>query len=87
AEIKEFCSVNFHVTFPMFDKIAVNGPQRHPLYVALAGKESPVAGDISWNFNKFLIGRDGKILRRFDSDAEPESPVVVKAIEAALAAK
>ena len=87
AEIKEFCSVNFHVTFPMFDKIAVNGPQRHPLYVALAGKGSSVAGDISWNFNKFLIGRDGKILRRFDSDAEPESAAVVKAIEAALAAK
>ncbi|MEO7411998.1 MAG: glutathione peroxidase [Opitutaceae bacterium] len=87
AEIKEFCSVNFRVTFPLFDKIAVNGPQRHPLYIALAGKGSPVAGDISWNFNKFLVGRDGKILQRFDSDAEPESPRLVKAIEAALAAK
>jgi glutathione peroxidase len=87
AEIKEFCTANFHVTFPMFDKIAVNGPQRHPLYAALAGKDSPVPGDITWNFNKFLIGRDGKLLQRFDSDAEPESPGVVKAIEAALGAK
>jgi glutathione peroxidase len=85
AEIKKFCSANFHVTFPLFDKIAVNGAQRHPLYVALAGKGSPFPGDISWNFNKFLIGRDGRILQRFNSDAEPESPEVVKAIEAALA--
>lgn len=87
AEIKEFCSAKFHVTFPMFDKLSVNGPQRHPLYAALAGKGSPFPGEITWNFNKFLVGRDGKILHRFDSDAEPESPEVVKAIETALAAK
>lgn len=87
AEIKEFCSAKFHVTFPMFDKIAVNGPQRHPLYAVLAGPNSPFPGDITWNFNKFIVGRDGKIRHRFDSDAEPESPEVVKAIEAALAAK
>jgi glutathione peroxidase len=86
AEIKQFCSLNFHVTFPLFDKIDVNGAQRHPLYAALAGKGSPFPGDISWNFNKFLIGRDGKILQRFDSAAEPDSPEVIKAIEAALAA-
>ncbi len=87
AEIKEFCSAKFHVTFPMFDKIDVNGAKRHPLYVALAGKGSPFAGNISWNFNKFLVGRDGKIIARFDSEVEPESAAVVKAIEAALAAK
>lgn len=87
AEIKQFCSSKFHVTFPMFDKIEVNGVHRHPLYVALAGKGSPFPGDIGWNFAKFLVGRDGKILRRFDSGAEPESPEVTKAIEAALAAK
>lgn len=87
AEIKEFCSANFHVTFPMFAKIDVNGAARHPLYTALAGKSSPFPGDISWNFNKFLVGRDGKILARFSSGAAPESPEVVKAIEAALAAK
>ena len=87
ATIKQFCSVTFQVTFPLYDKIEVNGAGRHPLYVALAGKASPFPGDITWNFNKFLIGRDGKILRRFDSDATPESPEVIKAIEAALAAK
>ena len=87
AEIKEFCSANFHVTFPMFAKIDVNGAGRHPLYTAMAGNSSPFPGDISWNFNKFLVGRDGKILARFGSGAAPESPEVVKAIEAALAAK
>jgi len=87
AEIKQFCTTTFHVTFPMFDKIEVNGANRHPLYAALAGKDSPFPGDIKWNFGKFLIGRDGKILKRFDSGAKPESPEVIKAIEAALAAK
>ena len=87
AEIKAFCSATFHVTFPLFEKIEVNGPKRHPLYTALAGKTSPFPGNIGWNFNKFLVGRDGEILQRFDSDAEPESPEVIQAIEAALAAK
>ena len=87
AEIKAFCSTTFHVTFPMFDKIEVNGANRHPLYVALAGKGSPFPGNIKWNFNKFLIGRDGTIVKRFDSDAEPESAEVTTVIEAALAAK
>ena len=87
AEIKQFCSTKFHVTFPLFDKIEVNGAHRHPLYVALAGKGSPFPGDIGWNFSKFLVGRDGKIVQRFDSGAEPDSPAVTKAIEAALAAK
>jgi glutathione peroxidase len=86
-EIKEFCSTKFDVTFPLFDKIEVNGANRHPLYVALAGKDSPFPGDIKWNFNKFLIGKDGKILKRFDSKATPESPEVTGAIESALAAK
>ena len=87
AEIKKFCSTNFHVTFPLFDKIDVNGAKRHPLYAALAGQGSPFPGDIGWNFTKFLIGRDGRIVMRFDSGVEPDSPVVIKAIESALAAK
>src|SRR5450432_1957607 len=86
-EIQQFCTSKFGVTFPLFDKIDVNGPNRHPLYVALAGAGSPFPGDIKWNFNKFLIGRDGKILQRFESKATPDSPEVVQAIEAALAAK
>jgi len=86
-EIKQFCSSKYNVTFPMFDKIDVNGPNRHPLYTELAGKDSPYPGDIKWNFSKFLIGRDGKILKRFESPVAPDSPEVTKAIEAALAAK
>ena len=87
AEIKEFCTSKYSVTFPMFDKLEVNGANRHPLYVALAGKDSPFPGNIKWNFTKFLIGRDGKILNRFDSKVKPDSAEVTKAIEAALAAK
>ena len=86
-EIKQFCSSKYSVTFPMFDKIEVNGPNRHPLYVALAGKDSPYPGDIKWNFGKFLIGRDGKILKRFEPKTKPDAPEVIEAIEAALAAK
>jgi glutathione peroxidase len=87
AEIKQFCSSKYDVTFPMFDKIEVNGANRHPLYVLLAGKESPFPGNIGWNFTKFLIGRDGKILKRFNSPVKPDSPEMVQAIESALAAK
>jgi len=84
-EIKQFCSSKYSVSFPMFDKIEVNGPNRHPLYVALAGQDSPFPGNIKWNFTKFLIGRDGKILKRFDSGIVPNSPEVLAAIESALA--
>ncbi|MSU51522.1 MAG: glutathione peroxidase [Opitutus sp.] len=87
AEIKQFCSTTFKVTFPLFEKIEVNGAKRHPLYAALAGKGSPFPGNIKWNFNKFLVGRDGTIAGRFDSDVEPDSPEMIKAIETALAAK
>jgi glutathione peroxidase len=86
-EIKQFCSSKYNVKFPMFDKIDVNGEKRHPLYVTLAGEQSPFPGDIKWNFSKFLIGRDGKIIKRFDSKAAPESPEVIAAIDSALTAK
>ena len=87
AEIKQFCTSKYDVTFPMFDKLEVNGANRHPLYVLLAGKDSPFPGDIGWNFTKFLIGRDGKILNRFASPVKPDSAELTQAIEAALAAK
>jgi glutathione peroxidase len=87
AEIVQFCTSKYDVTFPLFDKIEVNGANRHPLYVALAGLDSPFPGDIKWNFNKFLIGKDGKILKRFDSKVTPESPELTQAIDSALAAK
>jgi len=86
-EIKEFCSTQFNVTFPLFDKLDVNGKNRAPLYTLLAGKDSPFPGDIKWNFNKFLIGKDGKILQRFDSKVTPDSTEMTSAIESALAAK
>jgi glutathione peroxidase len=87
AEIKQFCTAKYDVTFPMFDKLEVNGENRAPLYVLLAGKDSPFPGNIRWNFTKFLIGRDGKIIARFDSKVKPDSEEVTKAIETALAAK
>ncbi len=87
AEIKEFCSLTYGVKFPLFDKIEVNGPQRHPLYDLLTGDSSPYPGKIGWNFTKFLIGRDGRILHRFDSKVKPSSAEMTAAIEAALAEK
>lgn len=87
-EIKQFCQSKYEVSFPIFEKLKVRpGAEQHPLYVALTGKESPFPGNVKWNFGKFLIGRDGKILARFDSADEPDSEKVTKAIEAALAAK
>lgn len=80
AEIQEFCRLTYGVDFPMFAKISVKGEDRHPLYDALAGDE-----DISWNFEKFLIGRDGKVAARFAPKTVPEDPGVIAAIEAELA--
>ncbi len=87
AEIKSFCSKNYQVTFPLFAKIHIVGKDKHPLYEVLSGKESPFPGDVSWNFGKFLIGKDGRIVKRFESDVEPESAELAGAIEAALAEK
>jgi glutathione peroxidase len=84
-QIKQFCSSKYQVTFPLFDKIEVNGPNRHELYAVLAGEGSPFPGNIKWNFNKFLIGRDGKILGRYESKVKPDSPELVKRVETALA--
>ena len=87
AQIKEFCSANYEVSFPLFDKVHVKGAEQHPLYAALTGKASPFPGDVGWNFGKFLIGKDGKILARFDSKVSPESAELIAAVEKALAAK
>ena len=87
TQIKQFCHGTYGVTFPLFDKLEVNGGGRHPLYAQLAGPDSPFAGDIKWNFTKFLVGRDGNIVARFEPKTTPDSPEVVKAIEAALAVK
>ncbi len=87
AEIKEFCSTKFAVSFPLFDKLHVKGPEQAPLFTALTGPDSKFPGDVKWNFSKFLIGRDGTLLARFDSQTEPDSEVLAKAIAAALANK
>ena len=87
AEVKDFCAKEYHVTFPMMDKIHVKGPQQHPLYKELSGPNSPFAGDVKWNFGKFLIDRDGKVAARFEPGVQPDSAQVTKAVEAALAKK
>ena len=85
-EIKTFCSRTYNVTFPMFSKVSVKGNDKTPLYQFLT-EQSPNAathGDIKWNFTKFLIGKDGKVLERFESAVKPESPEMEKAVETAL---
>ena len=81
-----FCSTTYGVTFPMFEKIEVNGPGRHPLYTELTAvpDASGEAGDIQWNFEKFLIAPDGTVVGRLRPMTEPEDPELVGAIEAAL---
>lgn len=86
-EIKQFCTSKFNVTFPLFEKIDVNGAARSPLYDILAGKDSPFPGDIKWNFTKFLVSKNGVILSRFASQVKPDAPELTQAVEAALAAK
>jgi glutathione peroxidase len=71
----------------MFDKIVVKGPEKHPLYQVLSGPDSPFPGDVKWNFGKFLVGKDGKILKRFEPGDKPDAPAVVAAIKEALASK
>jgi glutathione peroxidase len=85
-EIQTFCSATYGVTFPMFEKIEVNGPGRHPVYTELT--EMPdgegAAGDIQWNFEKFLVAPDGEVLARFRPMTAPEDPALIAAIEANL---
>lgn len=85
-QIKQFCSTKFGVTFDMFGKIVVKGDGMHPLYQYLTsgGGNSALAGDISWNFEKFLISKNGSILKRYKSRTEPMSDDMIKDIEAAL---
>jgi glutathione peroxidase len=85
-EIQEFCSTTYGVTFPLFEKIDVNGEARHPLYAALTVTPDArgQAGDIQWNFEKFLISPAGAVIARFRPGTDPQSPEVVSAIETAL---
>ena len=89
AEIKEFCTSKYKVTFPMFAKISVKGEDQHPLYNYLTNKatDPEFAGDISWNFNKFLIDRSGKVVARFSSKDTPHSEKMLAAVEKYLTVK
>ena len=86
-EIKTFCSTNYNVTFPLAEKIDVNGDERHALYQQLTptADNEGHSGDIRWNFEKFLVSRDGEVIERFSPMVEPENADVVGAIEKALA--
>jgi glutathione peroxidase len=86
AQIADFCSSKYHVTFPMFSKITVKGANMPPLYKTLTESADP-PGAIGWNFEKFLIGRDGAVVGRFKTRVAPDDPAVITAVEAALAAK
>ncbi|MHB8589022.1 MAG: glutathione peroxidase [Candidatus Dormibacteraceae bacterium] len=85
-KIQEFCSVNYGVTFPLFSKLDVKGGHQHPLYEILseADDDSGKAGNVKWNFEKFLLGRDGHVVRRFRSKVVPEAPQLIAAIESQL---
>lgn len=85
-EIETFCSTTYGVTFPMMAKIEVNGADRHPLYQELTRTEDAEgkAGDVLWNFEKFLVGADGSVLNRFRPMTTPDDDAVVSAVEAAL---
>lgn len=85
-EIKEFCTLKYNVTFPMFSKISVTGSDQHPLYGYLTNKKTDpeFGGDITWNFNKFLIDKNGKVVARFGSKDAPQDTTVTSAIEKQL---
>ncbi|HEY1828624.1 MAG TPA: glutathione peroxidase [Acidimicrobiales bacterium] len=87
-EIQQFCSTTYGVTFPLMEKIDVNGEDRHPIYAELTETKDAEgnAGDITWNFEKFLVSDSGEILDRFRPQVEPEDATIVGAIEAALPA-
>jgi glutathione peroxidase len=85
AEIKSFCTLKYNVTFPMFAKVSVKGADCTPLYQYLTQQANPsLAGDIKWNFTKFLVDRQGRVVARFESPVKPDSPEVVQAIEKLL---
>jgi len=80
-EIQRFCTTRFQVSFPLFEKVDVKGPGKAPVYAFLTG----AYGEPKWNFHKYLVGKDGRVLQAFSSQVEPEAPELVKALEAALA--
>jgi len=84
-EIAQFCSLNYGVTFDLFDKVHAKGANQHPLYARLTTAVSP-PGDVSWNFEKFLVSKQGDVLARYGSAVQPDAPELIVAIEQELAA-
>lgn len=84
-EIRRFCSSRYQVTFPLLAKIPIRGPGGHPLFEALTGPGSAHPGPVTWNFNKFLLSKDGRLIARFESGVEPDSAELKAAIDKALA--
>jgi glutathione peroxidase len=84
AEIVSFCSSRYEVSFPLSSKLEVNGAGRHPLYRFLTSTAGGIAGDISWNFEKFLIGRDGQVLKRYPPETKPQDAGLLQDIAEAL---
>jgi glutathione peroxidase len=81
-EIVQFCSTKYDVTFPLFDKVHAKGGQQHPLYARLTTVDS--AGDVAWNFEKFLVNKQGEVVARFKSAVKPDAPELISAIEREL---
>ena len=84
AEIKKFCELRYKTTFPLFSKIPVKGPAADPLYQYLTGLPGKQGGAVTWNFNKFLVSPDGKVIEHFDSKVEPLSPELTAKVEQVL---
>jgi glutathione peroxidase len=84
ADIMRFCTINYNVTFPLSAKVEVNGPNRHPLFQWLTAPENGFAGDLQWNFEKFLIDRHGKLIGRYPSGTKPEDNGLLQEIAQAL---
>lgn len=87
AEIAQFCKSTYDVSFPMFEKLEVKGANQHPLYKTMLAADSPAAGEIKWNFEKILVGRDGKVIKRFASGVKPDDKDLGEALTTALARK
>ena len=81
-EIKQFCSLNYDVTFPMFAKVKVKGADKAPVFDALT---TAAGGEVKWNFTKFLVGKNGEVLERFESSVDPLAPALVSAVQKAIA--
>lgn len=83
-EISEFCEINYGVTFPMFSKISVKGEDMDPLYREITTLPEPIGGDVLWNFQKYLLDRDGNVVQKIGPQTTPEDPAVTSAIEGLL---